>query len=408
MVFIMTLVLSVFNGFEQEIHRLLASSGNHITITRANASIPIANHRAVLTSYRAAPVLSRLMKVSYPAISVNGLLGIEDRFEGKRIRALPVPSGGLVSGEAGKIFPRIVHYKREYLDRFDGGNYVLIGRRIARKHGWKPGDRLNLLMPRGGEYFARGSGVSRGSFIIAGFFRTGFLEFDNNIIIMSLKTAQRIMRMGDAVSEIIVQLHNLSHLTRARALVHENIPDNPYLYNISTIREERGNFLAAVNLEKTLMTFVMGLLILAGAAGIWVTVYLLVNDKRQSIGMLRAMGLPLRSINIIFTMSALFIGLFATLIGGSLGIFLTGRLDATIKMVEDAVFVTCRVFSDSCAPFRILPENIYYFDYLPVYPDLNVIFGIGLVTLILSGFAGFFPSRRAALMEPADSIRQEN
>ncbi len=426
MVYILALVLSVFNGFQEEIHQLLARSANHITITPGNPRYPIANQKEILANYSKDPDIQRAVRAVYPGISVNALLEIKNRFEGKTIRAVPLlpetkPADGKVSGNKKSefdikrmgYFPRLVHYDLKYMRKFQGGRYILVGRALARKEGWKIGTSVRIILPRGGSLSRSGLQAQQGYFTIAGFFRTGFNEFDGSLVYMSLKSAQRLIGLRGKVNEIIVQLHDLADLDHIRRVVQKKDylgHDNYFL--TSTIREERGNFLAAVKLEKTLMMIVLGLLIIAGVAGIWVTIYLLVKEKTRSIGMLRAMGLPMRSINIIFTANAMLIGLISTALGGMLTIYVADRFAGFLKLIENFANTVwsdnvCRWFLDACGPVQIVPDNIYYFDYLPVQADLNIIFGVAIVTLILSGIAGYIPSRRAARVDPAHAIREE-
>ena len=155
------------------------------------------------------------------------------------------------------------------------------------------------------------------------------------------------------------------------------------------------------------MMIILSLLILAGVAGIWVTVHLLVKSKTRSIGMLRAMGLPNGSITIIFTAHSMLIGFLATAVGGSIGIFVANRLEAILELIEDFRDSACEWIFGACSLRPLIPSNIYYFDHLPVAADPNVIFGVAVVTLILSGLAGYFPSRRAAGVDPVQVIRNE-
>ena len=78
-----------------------------------------------------------------------------------------------------------------------------------------------------------------------------------------------------------------------------------------------------------------------------------------------------------------------------------------MQLTEDMVNALCPVFSDQCHPVRLIPKNIYYFDHLPVYADLSVIFGVAVATMILSGLAGYFPSRRAATVDPVQVLRND-
>lgn len=403
MVYTMVLVLSVFNGFQSEVHKSLWNSGYHVNISRTGN--PMFGFEAITQAVLKSKIVSPHVKSAFGSIQVNGLLEVQGRFEGKGIRGIPTEKSGLQTGHL-KDFPEIVHYNKQYLEQFDQGNYIIIGREMARFYGWQVGDTVHLVLPQGGS-LRKGMNIRREEFIIAGFFRTGFYEFDMNLIYMALPTAQRVLDMPLQVTEVIVQLNDLSSLDFVRSTVRDELPENPYLYTIRTLKDERGNFLAALQLEKVLMIIIMGLLILAGAAGIWVTVHLLVQSKSKSIGMLRAMGLPTRSVLVIFTAHSMLIGLLATLVGGSIGIYAANRLEVTMQLVEDLMNSGCQIVFEHCSPIQLIPKNIYYFDHLPVYADLSVIFGVAIATMILSGLAGYFPSRRAATQDPVMVLRNE-
>ncbi len=405
MVFIMVVVLSVFNGFQQEVHRSLWNSGYHITINKQNQAFSENVSSNLLERVSERPDLKGKVRSVFPSISINALLEIQNQFEGKAVRAITVNPEDIEKGEL-KDFPRIVHYDIDLLRRFKGGNFVIIGREMARYYGWKVGDRIKLYLPQGGS-ISKGMQIRQEDFRIAGFFRTGYYEFDLNIIFMSLETAQRAMFMHDNITEVIVQLNNLSNLDGMKHEVRQLLPGNPYSFMIRTIKDERGNFLAALQLEKTLMIIIMGLLIIAGVAGIWVTVHLLVKSKNRSIGMLRSMGLPTTSIIVIFTAHSMLIGFLSTALGGALGIFIANRLESIIQLIEEILNGSCQWLVGNCVPVQLIPRNIYYFDHLPVYADMNVIFGVALTTMILSGLAGYFPSRRAAILDPVETIRND-
>ena len=268
------------------------------------------------------------------------------------------------------------------------------------------GERINLLLPKGA-YLSKDINIKPQSFIIAGFYRTGFYEFDSNLIFMSLRSAQRILQIPSQASEIIFQLNDLEELEGAQNLLLESLAKPNYQFNVHTIREERGNFLAALQLEKTLMLIILSLLIIAGIAGIWVTVRLLIRSKTRSIGMLRSMGMSRSSLLFIFTLHSMLIGFLATALGGSLGIYVAKRMETLIILIEDLINNSCRALFSYCNPIRLIPANIYYFDHLPVQAELGIVFGISLATLILSGLAGYLPAREASSLDPIQSIRNE-
>jgi len=403
MVFIMVVVLSFFTGFQKEVHNSLWNSGYHITILRQSNGEYLTNSGEVVKVIKDNPLIQKISRSVFPSITLNGLIEVQGKFEGKSIRALPVSFD-----ENGKLqdFPRLVHYDIDLLKKLDQGNVIIVGREMARHYGWQVGDVIRIYMPQGGQ-LTRGMQIKAQDFTIAGFFRTGYYEFDLNLVFMSLSTAQKVLEIPGKVTEIIVQLHDLGNLDQARQTIRPILPGTSYLYSIRTIKDERGNFLAALQLEKTLMIIILGLLIIAGIAGIWVTVHLLVRAKAKSIGMLRAMGLPTGSVIVIFTAHSMLIGLLSTLVGGSVGIFVSDRLEIMIQLVEDIINSGCNLYFGVCNPVQLIPKHIYYFDHLPVYADISVIFGVALSTMILSGLAGYFPSRTAAILDPVQTIRNE-
>ena len=403
MVYIMVVVLSIFEGFQKQVQDSLWNSGYHITVTRKSSRKPITNHEALTEAIRQRDKKFKALRSTFGGISANALLERGGRFEGKFVRAVPVTQEELAGGRL-KDYPELVHYDADLLKKFSSGNYILVGREMARYYGWELGDRITLYMPRGG-VISRNLQIEKQRFRIAGFFRTGYYEFDQNLLMLSLKTAQKFLGVGQGVTEIVVQLDNLALLGQLRDAIKEILPGGPGDYEVITIKDRRGNFLKALQLEKILMVIIMGLLILAGAAGIWVTVHLLIKSKERSIGMLRAMGMPIWSIITIFTTYSMLIGFLATSIGASIGIYVANRLEPITHLSEDFINSTCKVLSDSCRPVELIPRNIYYFDHLPVHTDVSIIFGIAFATLVLSGLAGYFPSRKAARVDPVKALR---
>ncbi len=404
MVFVMIIVLSVFSGFQGAVKETLLQSGYHLRIT-SQSGRPFYGYKKILKLEQKLPELQKLLRHTFPSVSLNVLLESYGQFEGKGMRALPYIPGKDVQ-KSMQYFPPLVHYNKSYLRNFNGGSYILIGREMARYYGLQIGEKVNLLLPRGG-FLKKDIKINQHAFTIAGFYRTGFYEFDFNLMFVSLRTAQNILQIANRATEVVFQIKDLANLDTGEQLLRENLPQPSHFYNVHSIREERGNFLAALQLEKTLMMIVLSLLIIAGVAGIWVTVRLLVKARSRSIGMLRAMGMSTRSLLFIFTFHSMLIGLLATAIGGSLGIYVANRMETLILLVEDLINYGCQAIMNSCGVIRLIPANVYYFDHLPVQAEFNIVFGIGIVTLILSGIAGYLPALEAARLNPVQTIRSE-
>jgi len=398
---LMVTAIAIFTGFQLRLNELLLSAGTHISMEKKNGTA-IRSFEIALAEIRDDPELSRLVSAAYGAISLNALLELPDRFESKTVMGVPVEAEELSTGRL-KHVPHLIHYDARYLERFNTENTVIVGRLLARDNKWEIGDRIAIIIPGSDMTGPDGPDIDRTVFRIAGFFRSGFNDFDQNLLFFSLPTGQRLLKNRSAVTDLIVQVRNLNDLQRVKSRVQEYLPENPYAFNIYTIMDLYGNFIAAMQLEKTLITIVLGLLLLAGVVGIWVTVTILVRQKRKSIGILRAMGIPVDSIILIFTVHAMLTGLIAAALGTMLGVFFSTSLDQVIKILEALANGVCSYAG--CGPVQIMPDNIYYFDHLPVRIETDFLLMISLVLLFLSGLAGYFPSRRAALESPIETIR---
>ena len=137
------------------------------------------------------------------------------------------------------------------------------------------------------------------------------------------------------------------------------------------------------------------------------TVYSLVRAKRKSIGTLKALGLPSRDILLIFTLNAMIVGILSSLAGGVFGIFIATNLEIIVTGLGEVINLFGQFMDPNWRTVELVPKDIYYFDHIPVDIDISFIFMVTSAATILSGIAGYFPARWAALLNPVDTIRND-
>jgi lipoprotein-releasing system permease protein len=127
--------------------------------------------------------------------------------------------------------------------------------------------------------------------------------------------------------------------------------------------------------------------VLVAAFNVVGTLVMIVTDKTKEIGILRAMGMPARSIKRVFVVQGLAIGVVGTFAGLAVGLILSQVLAHT----------------------RLIPLNpkIYYIDHLPVSTQLADVAGTVLASLMIAALATIYPSFRAARLYPVEAIRAE-
>ncbi len=85
-------------------------------------------------------------------------------------------------------------------------------------------------------------------------------------------------------------------------------------------QEENSQLFQALKLEKLAMRVILLLIVLVAAFNIVSTLTMVVKDKTREIGILKAMGLPARSVRRIFLAQGLVIGLVGTAVGVGIGV----------------------------------------------------------------------------------------
>jgi len=129
----------------------------------------------------------------------------------------------------------------------------------------------------------------------------------------------------------------------------------------------------------TLLQAFLGLGLLVGIAGLGVVMVRAVRERRQEIGMLRAMGFSTRLVRAAFLSEAGLIALQGTVIGAVLGL-VTAR----------QVLTTSGVFGDGSLPFTVPWAGLAVITLLPVAAALA---------------ASAWPASRAAATRPAVALR---
>ena len=131
-----------------------------------------------------------------------------------------------------------------------------------------------------------------------------------------------------------------------------------------------------------IFTGFMGLGLVVGVAALGVVSTRAVVERRQQIGVLRAIGYRRRMVQLSFLLESSFIALFGTAIGVVLGLILSHNAISDIRAEEGN-------------------ENIRY-----VVPWLKIVVIIS-ITYVFSLLATFLPARQASRTYPAEALRYE-
>ncbi len=337
------------------------------------------------------PVLSKVLRqkgivAAGPFVHTQALVlaGHHKYLEGVFVEGLP-PDGPRVA-QVTTIRQRATagDFKFETLDGEHRG--AVLGSKLAEKLNVIPGaDSITLLSidqnhidPVTGYPAAKSMRLE-----VTGTFDTGMYEYDNSYVIVSLATAQQLAQIGDAVTGIEVK-------TPTRWVAPEigqQLTDSLGPLRVLDWHQQNNQLFSALKLEKLGMTVILLLIVLVAAFNIISTLVMVVKDKTREIGILRAMGMPARSIRRLFFAQGLVIGIVGTGAGLLVG------LTAAVVIGRNKLIA--------------LDPTIYFIDHLPVAMQPLDVTLIVVASLTVAALATVYPALQAARLYPVEAIRHE-
>lgn len=248
-------------------------------------------------------------------------------------------------------------------------NSLIMGAGLAKKMSVREGDNVTLVTPRGVVFVLK----------IVGIFKSGIGAVDNVRSYTNIGTVQKLLQVDKTfITDISLKIKDIY----ASKIIADQLAAR---YGVRAEDWQTANAtLVTSNKIRDGMAYIVTvtLLVVAGF-GIYNIMSMTVNDKLRDIAILKATGFSGRDIVQIFLTQAVIIGLLGALVGVVLGFIFSW-------MVSRVPFDGGDFFSLDHFPVNFNP--VFYF--------VGVAFGV--VTTLL---AGYFPSRRAARVDPVAILR---
>jgi lipoprotein-releasing system permease protein len=372
-------VLSVMNGFQQELRERILAVVSHVQLSGPGNRLD--DWRKVA---EAASTQSHVIAAA-PFVAAQGMLTFGRGVRGAIVRGI-VPSLEERVADIGR------HMRSGSLEALEPGKFrIVLGAELARAIGALTGDKVALIAPQGSVTPA-GVIPRLKQFTVAGIFEVGMYEYDASLALINLEDAQKLYQLGHAVSGVRLKLDDLFLARQVAANLNAAL--SPEVWASDWTRSH-ANFFRAVEIEKRVMFIILTLIVAVAAFNIVSTLVMLVTDKQADIAILRTLGATPGSILQIFVVQGAMIGIIGTLIGVVGGVLLGWNVDTVVPAIEHVL------------GFKFLSADVYYISELPSDVQLRDVATIGLVSLAMSFVATLYPSWRAARVNPAEALRYE-
>ena len=368
------IVMSVMNGFREELMNRILGINGHLSIYANSESMTDYDDLAdKISSIEGVVEVSPIVEGQVMATAKRGASGAVVRaFRKDDLIARSIISDNIKGGS---------------LDNLDKDS-IIIGTRLARKLGVGIGQDVTLISPKG-NITAFGTIPRMRKYKLAATFEIGMYEYDAGFVFMTLPAAQIYFKMPKAISNLEVFV---VHPDKALAIGRNIPPLTDMQLRVHDWQRANASFFNAIQVERNVMFLILTLIIVVAAFNIISSMIMLVKDKGRDIAILRTMGAPRATIMRIFLLSGASIGVIGTFGGFVMGISFANNIE------------TIRQWIQSLTGTELFAAEIYFLSQLPAVVDTSEVVAVVLMGLGLSFLATLYPSWRAARIDPADAL----
>ncbi|HJP86237.1 MAG TPA: ABC transporter permease [Gemmatimonadaceae bacterium] len=375
------IIIGVMNGLQHDLREKILVGSPDIRVLTYGEDLKINDWPTVLDKVRKQPgVVS-----AAPFVLTEGVMtGGRDYAGGVYIVGLPPQGRGVPDVTTIRSHATEGDFRFASSDGQQRG--VVLGKLLAGRFNKYPGDSVVLLSASLGKMNPVTGGLvpTVQRFEVTGIVQTGMYEYDNSYAFIALDKAQELAGLGEGVTGIEVKTKDR---WQAQAVGNQLSSVLGWPYRTVDWQEQNHSLFQALKLEKLGMGVILLLIVLVAAFNIVSTLTMVVADKTKEIGILKAMGMPARSIRRVFFAQGLVIGVVGTALGLILGFAGAFALDKY--------------------QFIKLDPTVYFIDHLPVTTQPSDVVWIILASVAIAAIATIYPSVQASRLFPIEAIRHE-
>jgi len=372
-------VLSIMNGFQEELRDRILGMTAHMTINEQSDR---------LEDWQ--PLYNKLINQPHiegaaPNIMEQGMVTIGNKVNGVAIRGV-LPE---FEDQVADIESKMVYGS---LNDLEPKKYkIILGGELALSLGVSIGDKVTVIAPQG-SVSPVGVVPRIKRFTVAGIFEAGMHEYDSSLAIIHIADAQKLFKYGEQVGALQLKLDDMFNVGEVKNDLAGVVEKNLYMRDW---RQQHANFFRAIEMEKRMMFIVLTLIIMVAAFNIVSTMVMVVTDKQSDIAVLRTIGASPFSVQMIFIIQGMVIGVLGVVLGVIGGLSLALNIDVIVPFIESAL------------GFKFFPPDVYYISKVPSKLVWSDVWYITITAFVLTLLATLYPARKAAKVNPAEALRYE-
>jgi lipoprotein-releasing system permease protein len=354
--------VSAFNG--QIIISNFDNNNSEVTL------IPISKKQDFYPNFKSVPEVSHIQAIATKA----GIIRTENSFEGIVFKGVGADYDWK-NIEEYLVEGRVPDYAKALNED------VLISRFLANRLHLKVGDSFNTFFIKE----EQGKMPNSRRFKIAGIFSSGFQDFDATYIFGDIRHIQRINKWSaDQIGAFEVFIKDFDAIKTTGEKIYDQTSSN---LDTKTIIEKYSYIFDWLQLFDFNIIVILGVMILVATINMVVALLVLILERTQMIGILKALGANNWTVRKVFLYNAFYLIIQGLFWGNLIGIVLL-------------------LIQQHFGIIRLNPEN-YYVNEAPVYFNWGYIVLLNLLTIGVCFIVLLIPSYIITKISPVKAIRFE-
>jgi len=370
---VMIISIAIVTGFQKQIEDKVIGFGSHITITNfeVNSShepSPLSINQPFYPTFDSVDGIRHVQVFATKA----GIIKTDEQIEGVILK-------GIGSDFDWSFFTeKIIEGRHFVVNDSVRSDEVIISKSLASRLNLKLGDDMRMYFVIQDEMQPRGR-----KFNICGIYETGLEEYDKLYVIGDIHHIRKLNKWeDDMVGGFEVLIENFDQVDEMGFEVYNHIG---YNLDAKTIKQQQPQIFEWLSLQDINVIVIIALMVMVAGITMISTLLILILEKTNMIGTLKAFGTRNRSIRKIFIYNAVYI------IGKGL---LWGNLIALglcLLQIKTGIFK--------------LNQESYYVSQVPVNLQLSHVLAVNLGTLIICTLMLIIPTYIITRISPVKAIR---
>lgn len=266
------------------------------------------------------------------------------------------------------------------------GEPAYLGKVVAQNLKLKVGDPFKGILLQVPRTTATSFSRKGQNFYVHGILDFGKYDFNERIVLTDVKVVQDLAEMGPRINGFRIQLKDSNKASQESEKIQQFLG---WDYSVRDWSMVNRSLIRAIRYEKTVLFFVMLIMVVAAFFNVSTTLFLGVLRRYSQISVMRALGLKKRDIMILFCLHGLALGL----VGLGLGLILG--------------FLFCIGFENLQKIYPIMPEDVYRMSNFSTHLELQDIIWVVVATIVICFISTLAPAFRGAQLSPVEGLKYE-